>query len=157
MHVAWPERTWVQKCSQRPKRLPYHSSIHSFCTETIASRAESNSENITASSVICGCRAMRIHIIARTVDFAASVGLRISNIAMIAACVSTKVCTQTTIARAESTNQTALSAKNFSLAREVLPTKCPVVMPFIGNVLDSWQPTIHVALFAKRRRKRRNV
>ena len=111
---------------------------------------EFNLDPIIATCVICGCQTMRNLIIVLTVDFVVSVERRTSNIATIVACASTKAYTQTTIARAANTNQTALSVRSSSLVLEVRLMKCLAAMLFTGSVFDSLLPTIRDALFARR-------
>jgi hypothetical protein len=98
---------------------------------------------------------MKSRITAKIVDFAALVELKTSSTVMIVACVSTKACIQTIIARVENTSPIALYAKSFSLVPEVRLMKCLVVMRFTGSVSVSLLRTILDARSARRQRRQR--
>lgn len=100
---------------------------------------------------------MNAPTIALTADFAVLEEPKISNTAMTAGCASTEVCTQTIIAKAESTNPTVLYARNSSSAPEVPRMKCLVDMRSTGNASDNWLLTILVVLFARRQPKHGNA
>ena len=82
---------------------------------------------------------------------------RIFSTVMIVACALTELSTQITIAKVENINPTVPCVKNSSLVPEVPLMKCLAVMQSIGNVSDNWQPTIPVALSAKRPPRLENV
>lgn len=109
--------------------------------------------NIIARFATCSCPTKRNPTTVRTVDFAVSVEQKISDIAMIAECALTRAFTQITIAKAENTSPIAPFAKSSYLVPEVPPMKCPVVMPFTGNVSDNWLHMIPDAPFARKLRK----
>ena len=96
-----------------------------------------NSENTIAAPVTYGWATMKNRIIVRNAVF---VGLEVRktfSTATIVECASTKPCTTTTIARVESTSQTARFARNSCLAPAAPLTKCRVATRYTGNASAS--------------------
>lgn len=112
-------------------------------------------ENIIAAFAIYGWPTMKNHIIVRIVASAVSVEPKTFSTAMIAECVSTRVCTQTTTVKVESTNPTVQSVKNFSLVLEALLMKCLADMQFTGTASDNWQHMIPDVPSARKQPKQR--
>lgn len=90
--------------------------------------------NTTAASVIYGWIIQKIRTTVPIADFVVLVALKTSNIVTIVGCVLTRPFMTTIIARVESTSQIALCVKNIYSVPAVPLMRCPVVMPFIGNV-----------------------
>ena len=131
------------------------SSFTTYNKEIIVSIATFNSGSTIAVSATCGWQMTKTPIIVQTVVFAELGARKISNIAMIVGCASTKLCTTITIAKMGNTSQIVQFARSFSSAPGAPLTKCPVAMRFIGNASDSWRLTTHDVPFAKRPQRQR--
>lgn len=106
-------------------------------TATIVSIARYRSVSITATYATCGCPPMNTRTTVLNAAFAVLGVLKISNIAMTAACALIVYCTIHITARLASTSRIVLSVRNTFSVLDRRLMKCLVGMQFTGNVSAS--------------------